>query len=53
MNTGNIDKEVLSLLQFKDKLKELGHFYTGYDNIEHLKRQFKDQLEKLIDKKLI
>lgn len=43
----SIDDEVLSLLQFKKKLASLGHFYTGYDNIEHLKRQFRDQLDKL------
>jgi internalin A len=47
LNSGEINDEILSLLNFKKKLKELGHFYTGYDNIEHLKRQFKDQLEKL------
>ena len=46
---GNVGDEVLSLLNFKKKLGELGHFYTGYDNIEHLKRQFKDQLDKLLD----
>ena len=46
---GNVGDEVLSLLSFKKKLGELGHFYTGYDNIEHLQLQFKDQLEKLLD----
>jgi internalin A len=45
---GTIGKEIQTLLQFKEKLSGLGHFYTVYDNIEHLKRQFKDQLEKLI-----
>ncbi len=49
INTKNITDEINSLLKFKDKLKELGHFYTEYDNVEHLKRQFKDQLEKLFD----
>jgi len=44
---GDIDDDVVSLLQFKKKLASLGHFYTGYDNIEHLKRQFRDQLDKL------
>lgn len=24
-----------------------GHFHTGYDNIEHLKRQLRDQLDKM------
>ena len=28
---------------------QLGHFYTGYDNIEHLKRQFRDQLDKMLE----
>lgn len=45
---GTITDEVNSLLQFKKKLASLGHFYTGYDNIEHLKRQFRDQLDKLL-----
>lgn len=47
VNMNDINDEVLTLLAFKKKLADLGHFYTGYDNIEHLKRQFKDQLEKL------
>ncbi len=46
-NMGDIGDEILTLLNFKKKLADLGHFYTSYDNIEHLKRQFKDQLEKL------
>jgi hypothetical protein len=47
VNTGDIGEEMLSLLAFKKKLGDLGHFYAGYDNIEHLKRQFRDQLEKI------
>jgi uncharacterized protein YjbI with pentapeptide repeats len=51
---GDADREtVKSLWRFQDKLKELGHFYTKYDNTEHLKRHFKDQLEKLREKKLL
>jgi hypothetical protein len=42
-------EDIESLLNFKDKLSALKHFYTQYDNIEHLKRQFSDQLEKLLD----
>jgi hypothetical protein len=34
-------------LSFQKKLRTLGHFWTQYDNIEHLKRQFKDQLDRL------
>jgi hypothetical protein len=44
---GDITDEINSLLKFKKKLGDLGHFYTSYDNIEHLKRQFRDQLDKL------
>ena len=33
---------------FQEKLEKLGHFYTGYDNIEDLKLQFRDQLDKLL-----
>ena len=50
IKTGNARKEDLnSLWAFQDKLKELGHFHTVYDNIEHLKRQFGDQLDKLLE----
>jgi hypothetical protein len=48
-NMGDIGDEVISLLNFKRKLSTLRHFYTTYDYIEHLKRQFNDQLEKLLD----
>ncbi|HRB96717.1 MAG TPA: COR domain-containing protein [Nitrosomonas sp.] len=45
---GNIDKAAMKpLWKFQDKLKELEHFGTLYDNIEHLKRHFSDQLDKL------
>ncbi len=37
-----------SLWAFQAKLEELGHFYTGYNNIEDLKLQFRDQLDKLL-----
>ena len=50
LNSGDIEDEIISLLNFKKKLATLGHFYTSYDNIEHLKRQFSDQLEKLREK---
>lgn len=38
-----------SLWTFQEELDTLGHFYTGYDNIEHLKRQFRDQLDKVLE----
>ncbi len=37
----------MSLWAFHEKLKELGHSYTLYNDIERLKRQFSDQLRKL------
>jgi hypothetical protein len=45
---GNIGEEVLSLLQFKKKLAGLGHFYTSYNDINHLKLSFRDQLDMLL-----
>lgn len=50
IKTGSIQEaDLLSLLAFKKKLNDLGHFHTNYDNIEHLKRQFRDQLDELLD----
>ena len=50
ISTATADLDALiSLRDFKKKLSELGHFYTQYDSTEHLKRQFKDQLEKLLE----
>ena len=49
IKTGSLrEEDFISLLAFKKKLKDLGHFYTSYDNIEHLKRQFRDQLDKML-----
>lgn len=47
---GANDDELLSLLAFKKKLSELGHFHTPYDNVEGLKLHFTQQLDKLIEK---
>ena len=53
-STGNIDKaSMLSLWKFQEKLEELGHFWTQYGDIEHLKRHSGDQLTKLLDEKRI
>ena len=49
VKTGDISDEVLSLLNFRKKLKSLGHYQTNYNDIEHLKRQFRDQLDKLLE----
>jgi len=37
-----------SLWDFQEKLSELGHFYTEYEGIEHLKLKFREQLDKLM-----
>ncbi len=50
VNTATADREALqSLWAFQDKLEGRGHFYTGYDSIEQLKRQFSDQLRMLLE----
>ncbi|MBA2659036.1 MAG: hypothetical protein H0U72_05680 [Nitrosospira sp.] len=48
ISTGNANKKDLqSLWAFQEKLSELGHFYTVYKNIDELKFQFNQQLDKL------
>jgi internalin A len=42
-------EDYMSLRTFKTKLKELGHHAPSYNDIEHLKRQFGDQLDMLLD----
>ncbi len=42
-------KDLLSLWDFQDKLKDLGHFYTVYSNTDELIRKFNDQLTKYFD----
>ena len=49
ISTGELNDDVLSLLQFKKKLGALGHFYTVYKSIEDLQLKFNQQLEKLAD----
>ncbi|MET0067777.1 MAG: hypothetical protein ABW076_15640 [Candidatus Thiodiazotropha sp.] len=44
----SLREDLVSLWDFQKKLVDQHkHFYTEYDSIESLKRQFKDQLEKL------
>jgi hypothetical protein len=49
VDTGSplVTADAESLQAFKAKLKALGHFYTGYDNVEALQLHFTDQLTKL------
>ena len=48
INMSQITPEVLSLLNFKQKLSDLGHFYTIYADINDLKHQFGEQLIKFL-----
>lgn len=48
ISTGDLNDDVLSLLQFKKKLNNLGHFFTSYKNIDELKFKFDQQLNKLV-----
>ncbi|HZH95028.1 MAG TPA: hypothetical protein VEY06_04045, partial [Flavisolibacter sp.] len=48
VNTGSITEEIMTLFSFKKKIGELGHFYTGYTNIDNLKYQFRRQLDTIL-----
>ena len=50
VNSRDINREFITLLDFKEKLSKLNHYHSNYTDIEHLKRQFKDQLENLFEK---
>lgn len=50
IHTNNMQEEdLLSLMAFKKRLKDLGHFYTPFANSEDLKLRFRSQLDKLLD----
>jgi hypothetical protein len=49
INIASITEEINTLLAFKKKLADLGHYHTDYKNIDHLKLQFQKQLDKLIE----
>jgi hypothetical protein len=50
--TGEINDEIISMLQFKKKLAALDHYPTVYTSIEDLKWKFCRQLEKIYGNKL-
>lgn len=47
ISTSSINRDMLSLLNFKEKLDLLGHFFSVYKNIEELQLRFNQQLGKL------
>ena len=48
INASRITPEIMTLLNFKQKLSDLGHFYQHYADINNLKHQFSEQLIKLL-----
>lgn len=42
-------EELQSLWDFRDRIKEIGHYITDYENIHELNLQFSEQIEFLID----
>ena len=50
INMSQITPDIMSLLNFKQKLNDLGHFYTVYADINDLKFKFSDQLTKFLPK---
>jgi hypothetical protein len=49
INIASITEEINTILAFKKKLANLGHYHTDYKSIDHLKLQFQQQLDKLIE----
>lgn len=47
ISTAAITNEINTLLAFKKKLSDLGHFFTVYSSTADLHNQFRDQLDRL------
>jgi hypothetical protein len=50
ISMSRITPEIMTLLNFKQKLSDRGHFYQNYTDANDLKHQFSDQLVKLLPK---
>ena len=48
INTGSITDEINTLLAFKKKIGDLGHFYTEYTNIDNLINKYRTQLDRFL-----
>ncbi|MGF1566655.1 MAG: leucine-rich repeat domain-containing protein, partial [Nodosilinea sp.] len=48
INTGDITAEIMTLINFKKKLSDIGHFYQPYADSNDLKHQFGEQLVKFL-----
>lgn len=47
VNIGNLGREVISLLEFKERLQAMGHFPSHYENTHDLQFQIRNQLERV------
>lgn len=48
VNTGSITNEINTLIEFKTKIGNLGHFHTEYTNIDNLINKFRNQLDLIL-----
>ena len=48
VSMSKITPEIISLLNFKQKLEDLGHFKTDYTDINDLMNKFGNQLNKVV-----
>jgi hypothetical protein len=54
ISVGNVTKnDLMSLWAFQTKLRDHGHFVTAYKNVDDLKFQFNQQLDKLVGNGII
>ncbi|MBT9314033.1 hypothetical protein [Leptothoe spongobia] len=50
INMSSITPEIMTLLNFKQTLSDMGHFYQNYADSNDLKHQFGEQLLKILPK---
>ncbi|MEB2778591.1 hypothetical protein SYJ56_25000 [Algoriphagus sp. D3-2-R+10] len=48
INVGSITDEINTLLEFKKKLGDLGHFHTEYTSIDNLINKYRSQLDMIL-----
>ncbi|MFN3997419.1 hypothetical protein [Algoriphagus sp.] len=48
IDTGSITDQIMTLLAFKKKIGDLGHFYTEYTNIDNLINKYRSQLDRIL-----
>jgi ribosomal protein S15P/S13E len=48
INTKDISDDILSMLNFKRQIRDIGHFYSTYENTEGLLLHFSKQLQEIL-----